>query len=479
MRQIAADALPPGPPLPRSLQAGLMLLCGTRFASACRRRYGDVFTLRVAAMGTQIYLANPADIKTVFSGDTQIFHAGEANSVLSGLIGDKSLMVLDEDAHRNRRRRMLAPFHRDAVARQASLMGEIAAANVARWPIGKQFPVVAEMSAITLEIILQTVIGATDPARLAALRTVVPRLLSLGPWGTLALANPKLLDRRPWRGLRRRIADVDGLLYAEIADRRTAADLDERTDMLSILVRADGEDHPLTATELRDQLVTLLVAGYDTSATGLAWALERLIRHPAILTRAVQAADASAERDPEGDEYLDALVKETLRIRPLAFAVGRVITESVELAGYRLPAGAWVLPGIGLVHTSAALYPDPDRFDPDRMIGASLGPTTWLPFGGGARRCLGATFAQLEMRVVLREILRRTELSTTSVPDEKPKLKCVTLVPSRGARISVRAIRAVPLASPMPAEKASGQSQCPIADSGTPPNAAPPCPGQK
>nr|WP_208023984.1 cytochrome P450 [Mycobacterium marinum] len=459
-----SGVLPPGPPLSRSLQAALMLLRGPQFLAACRRRYGNVFTLRIARMGTQVYLADPADIKTVFTGDTHIFHAGDANALLSGLIGDSSLMVLDEEAHRCRRRTMLAPFHRDAVARQAGLMAEIAADNVAGWPAGRMFPVTERMSEITLEVILRTVIGATDPARLAALRTAVPRLLSMGPWGTLALANPKLLTRRPWQGLRERIADVDDLLYAEITDRRNDAELDKRADVLAMLIRAEGNDNAMTDRELRDQLVTLLVAGYDTSATGLAWALERLTRHPTILTRAVAAAHASAAGDAAGDEYLDAVVKETLRIRPLAFAVGRVLAAPVEVAGYQLPAGAWVLPGIGLVHASAALYPDPDRFDPDRMIGVSPGPTTWLPFGGGARRCLGATFALVEMRVVLREILRRAELITTTAADETPKLKYVTLIPSRGARISVRTIKNIPPASPVGAEKPATTPGCPATE---------------
>jgi cytochrome P450 len=452
MSEIAPAALPPGPPLPSPVQAALMLRYGSRFLAACRRRYGTVFTVRVAALGTMVYLADPADIKTVFAGDPRVFHAGEANSMLSALLGDSSVLVIDEDAHRDRRRLMLAPFHRDAVARQAGLIAEIAAANIAGWPVGKRFAVAPKMSEITLEVILRTVIGATDPARLAALRKVMPRLLNVGPWETLALASPKLLRRRPWRALRRRIAEADGLLYAEIADRRADPNLAARTDVLAMLLRdSEGDTSKPTSTmtdvELRDQLMTLLVAGHDTTATGLSWALERLTRHPASLAKAVRAADASAAGDPAGDEYLDAIAKETLRIRPVVFDVGRILTEPAELAGYRLPAGVMVAPAIGLVHASAALYPEPDRFDPDRMLGATLSPTTWLPFGGGNRRCLGAAFAMVEMRVVLREILRRVELSTTTAADEKQKLKHVTLVPHRGARIDIRAIRHVPSAS--------------------------------
>lgn len=414
-----------------------MLHFWPRFVSACRRRYGDVFTLRVSAMGTMVYLADPADIKVVFAGDPTIFHAGEANSVLSTLLGESSVLVIDEDEHHQRRRQMLPPFHRDAVARQTEIMSEIAAANIAGWPVGTSFPVAPKMAEITLEVILRTVIGASDPARLAALRAVMPRLLSVGPWETLALAVPGLQRRRPWRSLQRNIEEADRLLYAEIADRQADPELATRTDVLAMLVRsADEAGHTMTDRQLRDQLMTLLAAGHETTATALSWALERLTRHPAVLDKSVRAA-----RDGD-DDYLDAVAKETLRIRPVVFDVGRVLKQPVELAGYRLPAGVMVAPGIGLVHERDDVYPGADRFDPDRMIGAPLGPTTWLPFGGGNRRCLGATFAMVELRVVLREILRRVDLFTTTAGDERQRVKHVTLVPHRGARICVRAVRA-------------------------------------
>jgi cytochrome P450 len=427
------------------VQAALLYRHGPRFLAACQRRYGSVFTLRVASIGTLVCLADPADIKTVFAGDPSVFHAGEANSILSGLLGDSSLLVIDEDVHRDRRSLMMPPFHRDAVARQAGLMAEIAAANIAGWPLGRRFAAAPKMSEITLEVILRTVIGATDPARLAALRRVMPRVLKVGLRETLALAQPNLQRYRPWQGLRRRIAEADRLLYAEIADRRADPNLAARTDTLAMLVRADDHDGRTMADgELRDQLMTLLVAGHDTTATGLSWALERLTRHPAALAKAVRAAQASAAGDPAADEHLDAVAKETLRIRPVVYDVGRLLTKPIELAGYRLPAGVMVGPSIGLVHASAALYPDPDRFDPDRMLGATLSPTTWFPFGGGNRRCLGAGFAMVEMRVVLREILRRAELCTTSAAGEHQKMKHVIFVPHRGAQITVREIRDVP-----------------------------------
>ncbi len=436
--------LPPGPKLPSPVQLLVMGAAWPQFVAACKRRYGKVFTLRNSLMGTMVYLADPADIKTVFAGDPKVFHAGEANSMLSGLLGDSSVLVIDGDVHRDRRRVMMAPFHRDAVARQEALMAEIAAQNIAGWPVGQPFPVAPMMSQITLEVILRTVIGASDPTRLAALREVMPKLLNVSPLSSLAIANPKLIRRWPWRKLRRHMDESDRLLYAEIAERRADPNLAQRTDALAMLVQAHGDGHGMTDKELRDQLITLLVAGHDTTATGLSWALERLTRHPEVLAKAVAAVDAN---DPAGDEYLDAICKEILRIRPVVPDVGRVLKEPTEVAGYQLPAGVMVVPSIIAVHADDEVYPQPEHFDPDRMVGATLSPSTWLPFGGGNRRCLGAGFAMVEMRIVLREILRRVELSTTTEPGEKTKLKHVILTPKRGARITVKARRTVPSVS--------------------------------
>jgi cytochrome P450 len=284
---------------------------------------------------------------------------------------------------------LLAPFHRDAVARQTGVIAEIAADNVKSWPIESDFAVAPRMSEITLEVILRTVIGATDPARLAELRDIMPKLLNLGGWESSAVATPGLQRLGPWRTVRSRIEEADRLLRAEIAARRTDPDLATRTDALAMLIRA-----------------------------------------------------------ADGDEYLDAVARETLRIRPVVFDVGRILKEPTDLAGYRLPAGVMVAPGIGLVHTSAQQYPEPHRFNPDRMLGATPSPTTWLPFGGGNRRCLGATFALVEMKVVLREVLRRADLATTTAAAERQRVKHVILVPHRGGRIRVRAIHDVAPTTP-------------------------------
>jgi cytochrome P450 len=431
--------LPPGPRLPKPIQTALMWTRPHRWVPANHRRYGNVFRVWAAPSGWLVYLADPADIKTVFAGDVAVYHAGEANSILRGVLGDSSVLLLDEQRHRDRRRLMLPPFHRDAVRRQTALMAEITDADVAGWPVGREFPVAPRMKAITLEVILRTVIGTDDAVRLAALREVLPKVTDMNLLGVSSMAMPELVRHWPWRGVRRVRAEADRLLYDEIASRRAVPDLAERTDVLAMLVRGVGEDgERMSDAELRDQLITLLMAGHETTATALSWALERLVRHPEALRRAVEAADAD---DPEADEYLDAVVKESLRIRPVINEVARKLTRPVRLAGYDLPAGTLVMPAIALVHSSAEHHQNPERFDPDRMVGKTLAPTVWFPFGGGARRCLGATFAQVEMRVVLRRILRQVELATTDAPDEPLAVKHITLVPRRGGRITVRARR--------------------------------------
>jgi cytochrome P450 len=437
----------PGPRLPSALQTALVWGLPRWFLDRCHRRYGDVFAVYAAPTGTLVYLVDPDDIRTVFAGDPETYRAGEANSVLRGVLGESSVLLLDGQEHRGRRRQMLPPFHREAVRRQAEQMADIAAADIAGWPLQREFPVAPRMSAITLEVILRVVIGTQDEQRLDALRRALPPVVHGGVLEAAAMVRPSLLRRRPWAPVRRARAEADRLLRAEITDCRADPGLDERTDVLAMLVRSTD----MTDDELRDQLMTLLLAGHETTATGLSWTLERLVRHPGVLARAVRAADA----EEDGDDYLDAVVRESLRVRPVIFDVVRRLTAPVELAGHRLPAGVTVVPAIGLVQRSARHYPDPLRFDPERMVGATLTPTTWLPFGGGARRCLGATFAQVEMRVVLREILRRVELAPTTARPERQRAKHVTLVPHRGARIRAlarrparRAVPAAPVGRP-------------------------------
>jgi cytochrome P450 len=425
--------LPAGPPLPALLQAGLIWLDPIRFVHACHRRYGDRFTIRIPGIGTLVFLTNPEDVRSVTRGDPAIFHAGEAAVPLGEVLGAQSLIMLDGDKHRRSRGMMLPAFHGDSVRRQVAEMVAITADDVGRWPVGEQFPLYPRMQGITLEVILRTVIGVHDEGRLAALRAALPPMLEIG--SPLELIPPPQVLRRfgPWRRRAQRRAVAQALLTDEITRCRQDPQLAHRTDALAMLVRSvDGTGQPMADDELVDQLVTLLLAGHDTTATALSWAFERLTRDPALLERTAQAA---ADSD---DAWLDAVCKETLRVRPVVFEVGRKLTAPVQLAGYRIPAGTILAPSINLVHHSSRHYPDPEAFRPQRFLDQRADPAIWLPFGGGVRRCLGATFAQVEMRTVLREVLRRVELSPTTAPDEPVKPRHVTMVPRQGAMVTVR-----------------------------------------
>jgi cytochrome P450 family 135 len=409
------------------------MLGGPRFIAYCQRRYGDRFTLRLGRFGEYVYLADPNDIREVFRGDDTVFHAGEANAPFLGqVLGSHSVLVTDEDAHLRQRRRLNGPFHGASVARLVPRMAAIAAADVATWPAGSEFPVLAHMRRVTLEVILQTVIGVTDERRLANLRSALLHLSEIPTWLMAQFFVPGLAKRRPWSGFWDRMAAADGLLMEEFEQARSDPDLDDRPDVLAMLVRhreADGS--AMTADELRDQIVTLLLAGHETTATGLAWVMERITRHPEVLRRATASA-----RDGD-DAYLDAVVTETLRARPVVPDIGRRLTADYHFGPYTIPAGMYVDIPIALVHRSGRLYDRADQFDPERFVGVRPDPAIWMPFGGGNRRCLGAAFAATEMRVVLSEILKRVDLASTSARPERARMRHVTLAPHRGGRVTV------------------------------------------
>ena len=431
-----ASAPPPGPPLPAAIQAGLIWLDPIRFVDTCHRRYGDVFAIRIPVIGTLVFLANPEHIRMVTRGDPAIFHAGEAAAPLAQVVGRHSLLVIDDDKHRRSRSLMLPAFHGDSVRRQIAEMIAITAEEVTRWPVGEPFRLYPRMQRLTLEVILRTVIGVHDRHRLAALRAALPPMMEIGSPVELIPPPEALLRFGMWRRRAQRRAAAVELLNDEIHRCRADPQLEQRTDALAMLVRSGsstasaGEAMP--DDELVDQLVTLLLAGHDTTATALSWAFERLTRHPELLARTAHAA-------ADGDEaWLDAVCKESLRIRPVVFEFGRKLTADLQLGGYHLPAGVILAPSINLVHHSSRYYPDPDAFQPQRFLDQRPDPAVWLPFGGGVRRCLGATFAQVEMRTVLREILLRVELAATTAPDEPVRARHVTMVPRQGAVVTVR-----------------------------------------
>jgi cytochrome P450 len=430
-----ASVSPSGPPLPATIQAGLVWLDPVRFVHTCHRRYGDVFAIRIPVIGTLVFLADPDHIRTVIRGDPAIFHAGEAAFPLAQLVGTHSLLILDDAKHRRSRSLMLPAFHGDSVRRQVAEMIAIAAEEVARWPVGKQFPLYPRMQRLTLEVILRTVIGVHDQHRLAALHAALPPMLEIGSPVELIPPPQVLLRFGMWRRRAQRRAAVLALLTDEISRCRTDPQLDQRTDALAMLVRSGsstGADRRMTDEEVLDQLVTLLLAGHDTTATALSWAFERLTRHPELLARTAQAAVN------DDDAWLDAVCKESLRVRPVLFQFGRKLTADLQLGKYHIPAGAILAASVDLVHHSNRYYPDPDEFQPQRFLDRRPDPAIWLPFGGGVRHCLGATFAQVEMRTVLREILCTVELAATTAPDERVRARHVTMVPRRGALVTVR-----------------------------------------
>jgi cytochrome P450 len=365
-------------------------------------------------------------VKQIFTGDPDVYHAGEGNSLLAPVLGERSVLVLDEDEHLQARKRLLPPFHGESVRRYAEVVERIVSEEADRWPLDAPFALHPRMRAITLEVILQAVIGVTDPVRLRALREVLPTTVEIGPTILAMWVFPGLARVGPWRRHRQAVAEANRLLREEIAARREDPRLDEREDVLSQLVRAGETDDE----ELRDQIVTLLLAGHETTTTGLAWAFERLLRHPYALARAGDAGDAG------NDAYLDAVVQETLRVRPVIPAVLRQLQEPVELGGWRLPAGVTVMPAITLMHTDPELFGEPFQFKPERFLDGGEGSTyTWIPFGGGRRRCLGAAFASFEMRIALRTILQCTALRADRARDERVRNHHITLVPARGARV--------------------------------------------
>lgn len=428
------SVLPPGPRTPTLVQS-LQLIQGPPFLARCRRRYGDRFTLRLGRFGTYVYLTDPADIREVFRGDDSVFHAGEANAPFLGrVLGPTSVLVTDEDLHLRQRRRLSGPFHGDAVARLVPRMAGIAAADLDTWPVGRPFRTLDHTRSVTLEVILQTVMGVTEEDRLRPLREALLHLVDINLLEMAQFVVPSLSKMWPWKRFWPAKTRADDLIRAEIDRTRRDPDLDSRPDVMAMLVRhREPDGTAMTDGELRDQLVTLLLAGHETTATGLAWTLERLVRHPDVLARATGAARSG------DDAYLDAVITESLRSRPVVPDVSRRLTRDVHLGEHLLPAGVYVDPAIVLVHRDPRMYPEPERFDPGRFDGARPDPLVWLPFGGGSRRCLGAAFAATEMRVVLSEVLSRVDLEPTAAPGEKARMRHVTLAPAGGGTVTVRA----------------------------------------
>jgi cytochrome P450 len=421
--------LPPGPRYPVPLQTVGWIARPGPFLERCRDRYGDTFTLRILNEGTWVMLSHPDAVKQVFTGDPALLHAGEANGILRPILGSNSVLLLDDRPHMAQRRLLLPPFHGARVKAYGELMEAAAEAEIASWPAGQVVATRPAMQRITLEIVMRAIFGATEAAGMERLRAALVTLLE---WTTrpsqmalVAMAGARNTHRLPeYRSV---MGELDAVIAAEIA--RGRADPEERDDVLSMLLLARHEDgSPMTDRELRDELVTLLVAGHETTATALSWALERLARHP-----------SAWQRLRGGDEaFLDAVIKETLRLRPVLPIVLRRLKAPMEIGGWELPAGVSAAPCIYLTHRRADVYPDPLAFRPERFLEQPAGTYTWIPFGGGVRRCLGASFAQFEMAAVLRVLARRcARLEPDALVPERIARRAITLVPEREGSVVV------------------------------------------
>jgi cytochrome P450 len=435
---IVRTALPAGPALPPVVQIALWAFRPVPFLRSCGKKYGDTFTIRFPAYPPFVFTSDPGVVADAFSGDPATFLTGQGNRILKPLLGEESLLLLDGEKHHRRRRAVMPPFHGAALKAAGEGMREVTLRHLERWPADRVRPVLPGLAALTLEVIVETVIGVRDGARRDLLCATLTRLLALGTRpgvfffvgrsGDVRLSGlQKRLGRMSPLGmfLERKRA-VSALLHEEIARRRREGE--RGGGVLALLLRARAEDgSALTGEELHDELMTLLVAGHETTATALAWILHRLATHPDVRARAVAEADAGVE-----SRYLDAVILETLRLHPVVPLVVRRLAEARTVGGLPVPAGAIVSPNIWMTHRRPDLWPDPERFDPGRFLGPAPRPHHFFPFGGGNRICVGRAFALQEMRIVLGELLRRR--LPGPAPGYAPRVvrRGVTFAPSRG-----------------------------------------------
>jgi cytochrome P450 len=401
---------------------------------SARRRYGDAFSITFLGFTTpMVMLSDPASIQALYTEPKHGLPPGRTIALMP-IMGARSVLLLEGPEHLARRKVMLPPFHGERMQAYESAVREIAVREIDSWSDDTPFALHPRMQAVTLEVILRAVFGVTDEVRRQRLRELLPQLLNRT--ASASLQFRVLLSRRftqldPLEFLRGLSEQIDDLLYAEISERRADPNLAERQDILSLLAQAQFDDGDgMSDQELRDQLITLLLAGHETTATALAWTADLLVRHPQALQRLTEEVDAGA-----GDEYLRAVIKESLRLRPVVPLAGRRLTSELQVNGWTLPAGTDVTPAIWLTHTRADLYPEPYAFRPERFL--DDGPTTygWVPFGGGVRRCLGAAFAEFEMRVVLTELLKRRMLQAGAPGAEHLTRRNVTFSPKHGTRV--------------------------------------------
>ncbi len=449
MRRSVRAQLPPGPSMPKAVQ---MLATWTRPAPSLERlrKYGKRITVQLPFQPPFVMLWDPADIKAVFTAPPDVLHPGEGARILEPLVGRNSVILLDEDEHLEQRRLLLPAFHGERMQALTGLMTELAEREIASWPEDEPVALHPRLQRVTLEIILRVVFGLEEGPALDRLRDLLTEglVFTQSPLSVL----PPLMRALRWTPQVKRfnavVRETDTLIFGLIEERRAeaAAGVAERDDILSMLLAARHQDgSPMSQQELRDELMTALVAGHETTASQLAWAFERLAREPAAQARLAQEVDAGA-----GDAYLRATITEILRLRPvLPNAEPRLTKREVEIGGFRYPPGVVLMASAFLLHHDPELYPEPRAFRPERFLGTSPGTYTWIPFGGGRRRCLGASFAVQEMKVVLRAAVGRFEIEAASDRPEATRRRSITFSPLGSTTVRLR--RRVSVAVPQPA----------------------------
>src|SRR4051794_5318499 len=434
----AQPTLPHGPRLPRLAQTAGWWYRPLGFLERCRARYGSRFTVRLAATPPMVMVSDPEEIKAVFTAPPEVLHPGEGARILEPVVGPFSLILLDEGAHLEQRKLMLPAFHGERMARLEGLMTEVAEREIARWPRAEPFALHPRLQSVTLEIILRAVFGLDEGERLDALRAKLTDILAFGasPLTMFPPVQRDVFGLSPWAKFRALRAEADELIFDLVEERR--AEHAGRDDVLAMLLEARHEDQsPMTRDELRDELMTLLVAGHETTASELAWTFERLFRDPPVMRRLVNEIDAG-----DDDAYLVATVQEALRRRPvLPNAAPRLVKQPVTIGPHTYPAGVALSVATYLVHHDASIYPDPYAFRPERFLEEGPGTYTWTPFGGGRRRCLGASFAQLEMKLILRAVLSHAEVASAGAT-EITRRRNITISPGDGSRAVLRDLTA-------------------------------------
>jgi cytochrome P450 len=437
MTQLQATSkptLPAGPPLPTPLQAAIWALRPLELMDRCEARYGEIFTLRIRRGRPWVLLTNPAHVKQVFTRASELMGAGagEANPLLEPLLGPRSVMLLDEPEHMGDRKRLLPSFHGGRMKDYGAMMSEIAQEKVAEWPTGEPFELWPRMQSISMEVVMRSVFDGIAPDRAELLRE---RIAGLTDWinqprrlALLAAFGSRSITANS--GFRREMDKLEAVVLDEVRMRRARGIAPNEEDIFSMLERGHAESgEPASEQKMRDELVTMLSDG--PTATSLAWVFERLLRYPKKLARLRE----EVLRD-EGGDYLDAVVKETLRLCPAVPLVMRRLIEPMELGGYLLPAGTIVAPCVYLMHRRGDIYAEPLEFKPERFLGgADAGAYTWIPFGGGVRRCVAASFAQLEIKRVIEVVLRELELRPATDGDEEAARSSVSFAPGGGARV--------------------------------------------